>query len=337
MMFRALFRLSLLLIVILQAASCKHNAGIKIGLMFPYTTSSRMPIEEYYFKQKASELGCEVVVTDAKSDEQLQRKQAQELIEGGVKAIVIMAVNAYTAAEIVRDAHNAGVKVIAYDRLIHNCDLDFYISHNNYNVGKYMAEYVLKLKPEGKYVLLCGDKSDRNAIFVKNGQVDVIKQNVQSGKIKILYDVFVEDWSAENAHYLMKKFLKLSSNEVPDVILSSYDGLAYGAVKALEECGDDPTKVIMTGQDAELQAIKNIISGKQTITIFKPLKILAEKAVEVSVDLVNGKKSIITTTVFNNRKNVESLLFDPVVVDKSNIKETVIKEGLYKESDVFGK
>jgi D-xylose transport system substrate-binding protein len=336
-MYKSLFRLLLLYIVILLSASCKHNAGIKIGLMFPYTTSARMPIEENYFKQKASELGCEVVVTDAKNDEQLQRKQALELIDGGVKVIVIMAVNAYTAAEIVRDAHNAGVIVIAYDRLIHNCDLDFYISHNNYNVGKYMADYVLNLKPEGKYVLLCGDKSDRNAIFVKSGQIDAINKNLQSGKIKIIYDVFVEDWSAENAYFLMKQFLKLSSNEVPDVILASYDGLAYGAAKALEECGDDPTKVIMTGQDAELQAIKNILSGKQTITIFKPLKILAEKAVEVSVDLVNSKKPILTTSIFNNRKNVESLLFDPVVVDKSNIKETVIKEGLYKESDVFGK
>jgi D-xylose transport system substrate-binding protein len=336
-MFKTYSKLLLLFIVILQASSCKHNSGIKIGLMFPYTTSARMATEEYYFRQKATELGCEVVVTDAKSDDQLQRKQAQELIESGVKAIVIMAVNAYTAAEIVRYAHNAGVKVISYDRLIHNCDLDFYVSHNNYNVGKYMADYVLKLKPEGKYALLCGDKSDRNAIFVKNGQLDAIKQNVQSGKIKIVYDVFVEDWSGENAYFLMKKFLKLSSNDVPDVILASYDGLAYGAVQALEECDDDPTKVIMTGQDAELQAIKNILSGKQTITIFKPLKILAEKAVEVSVDLVNGKKPVITTTVFNNRKNVESFLFDPIVVDKSNIKETVIKEGLYKESDIFGK
>jgi D-xylose transport system substrate-binding protein len=336
-MFKSLYKLLPLLPIIFLLGSCKQNAKIKIGLMFPYTTASRMAIEEQYFRQKAAELGCEVVVTDAKNDEQLQRKQSQKLIEDGVNAIVIMAINAYTAAEIVRDAHNSGVKVIAYDRIIYNCDLDFYISHNNYNVGKFMADYVLKLKPEGKYVFLCGDKSDRNAIFVKSGQVDAIKQNLQSGKIKILYDVFVEDWSDENAYFLMRKFLRLSSNEIPDVILASNDGLAYGAVKALEECDDDPSKVLITGQDAELYAIKNILSGKQTITIFKPFKILAEKAVEVSVDLIKGRKLSITTTIFNNRKNVESLLFDPVVVDKSNIKETVIKEGLYKESDIFGK
>jgi len=148
-----------------------------------------------------------------------------------------MAVNSNTAAEIVRDAHNAGVKVIAYDRIINNCDLDFYISHNNYNVGKYMADYALHLKPEGNYLMLGGDKSDRNAIFVKTGQLDAIKNNMQSGKIKIVYDVYIEEWSKENAYFEMKKYLKLSSYNIPDVILSSYDGLSYGSNRAFEELG----------------------------------------------------------------------------------------------------
>jgi D-xylose transport system substrate-binding protein len=305
--------------------------------MFPYTTSARMSIEIQFFKAKAAELNCEVIVTDAKNDDKLQRTQAQELIKDGIDALVIMAVNSNTAAEIVRDAHNAGVKVIAYDRIINNCDLDFYISHNNYNVGKYMAEYALRFKPEGNYLLLGGDKSDRNAVFVKNGQLDAIRNNVQSGKIKIVYDVFIEEWSMENACFEIKKYLKLSGNSVPDVILSSYDGLTYGSNKAFDELGLDYSKVIITGQDAEPQALRDIIAGKQTMTIFKPLKILAENAVEVAVKLVKNQKIENVTKINNNRMDVPSMLFDPIAVDKSNIKETVVKEGLVKESDLYNK
>jgi len=331
--FRWIFYLILLAVLL----SCKKNAEYKIGLMFPYTTATRIPLETKYFKEKAAGLNCEVLVTDAQSDDKLQKNQATGLIKSGVNIIVIMAVNAYTAAEIVRDAHNAGVKVIAYDRMINNCDLDFYISHNNYNVGKYMAEYAMKYKPQGKYLLLGGDKSDRNAISVKNGQMDAIRPFVQSGKIKIVYDVFVEDWSKENAYAEMKKYLKLSGNDVPDVILSSYDGLSYGVNMAYDELGIDASKTLITGQDAEPQAIKNIVSGRQTITVFKPLKVLAENAVDVAIKLIKNQKIDYSVKINNNRIDVPTILFDPIVVDKSNIKETVVKEGMMKESEIYGK
>lgn len=301
--------------------------------MFPYTTSSRMAYEEKFFKAKAAELNCEAIITDAKSDNILQTKQAKELLDQGVDVLVLMAVNTYTAAEIVREAHNVGAKVIGYDRLINNCDLDFYISHNNYNVGKYMGDYVLRIKPEGKYLIIGGDKSDRNAIFVKNGQLDAIRPNIQSGKIKILLDVFIEDWSGENAYRTMKEYLSLSSNEIPDVILTSYDGLGYGCRQAMNEA-KITKEVIITGQDAEPQAIKNILAGTQTMTIYKPLKDMAENAVLIAIKLAKGEKVDTTTSIFNNRINVPSYLFDPIAVDKNNIKETVIKDGYIKASDV---
>jgi D-xylose transport system substrate-binding protein len=334
---RKKFNWTLYLMLITVLISCKKGAEFKIGLMFPYTTSSRMAIETKYFKEKATALNCEVIVADAKNDDKLQKDQANELIKNGVNVLVIMAVNAYTAAEIVRDAHNAGVKVIAYDRMINNCDLDFYISHNNYNVGKYMAEYALKHKPQGKYLILGGDKSDRNAISVKNGQLDAIRPSVQAGKIKIVYDVYVEDWSKENACAEIKKYIKLSGNDVPDVILSSYDGLSNGVNMAYDELGIDASNTLITGQDAEPLALKNIIAGRQTMTIFKPLKILAENAFDIAIKLLKKQKIDYSIKISNNRIDVPTILFDPVVVDKSNIKETVIKEGLVKESDIFNK
>jgi len=330
------FRLFILLVATILLSTCINSkkTNIKIGLMWPYTTSARMTVETDEFNKKAKELGCEILVTDAKNDEKLQRTQAEDLIKQGAEVLVIMAVNAYTAAEIIRFAHDNGVKVIAYDRLISNCDVDFYISHNNYNVGKYMAEYALKLKPQGNYFLLGGDKSDRNAIMVKNGQKDALKDALASRKVNIIYDVYVEDWSGENAFQIVDKYLKLNSLVYPDVILSSYDGLSYGATEALEANNIDPSQVLITGQDAEPKAIKNIVANKQTMTIFKPLKILADQAVEVAIQLSRGEKPQATSTMNNNRIEVPSILFDPIVVDKTNIIETVIKEGLMKESDL---
>ncbi|MCX7985742.1 MAG: substrate-binding domain-containing protein, partial [Bacteroidales bacterium] len=239
--------------LLLLLTACEKKAEMKIALMFPYTTSARMQFEEKYFKAKAAELNCEAIIADAKNDEVLQRQQAIELLNQGVKVLVVMAVNAYTAAEIVREAHNKGAYVIGYDRLIFNSDLDFYISHNNYNVGKLMAEYALKYKPNGKYLLLGGDKSDRNAIFVKTGQLDALRNAVNAGNVKIILDVYVDEWLPINAYHIMKEYLQLSSYDVPDVVLTSYDGLAYAARQAIDEAGITQ-EVIITGQDAEPQA-----------------------------------------------------------------------------------
>ena len=324
---------TVILFCILTLISCQKKSEHKIALMFPYTTGSRMAIEEQAFKAKASELNCEAVFTDAQSDEALQRKQAKELIDQGVDVIVVMAVNAYTAAEIVREAHAANVKVIGYDRLIHNSDLDFYISHNNYDVGKFMAEYALKVRPQGNYLILGGDKGDRNAIFVKTGQLDALQSAIKSGYVKIGFDVYVEDWSTDNAYINMCEYLKLNANNAPDVILTSYDGLAYGARKALDEAGITKD-IVITGQDAEPQALKNIMSGKQTMTIYKPLKELAEKAVETAIKLANGEKPDTTGSINNLRKDVPSYLIAPVVVDKNNMLETVVKDGIISAAEL---
>ncbi len=325
--------LILLYVFILFLSGCNKFGETKIALMFPYTTSARMQYEEKFFKAKAAELNCEAIITDAKSDESLQRKQAMELLDQGVKVLIVMPVNAYTAAEIVREAHKKGAYVIGYDRLIFNSDLDFYISHNNYNVGKYMAEYAIKLKPTGKYLLLGGDKGDRNAIFVKNGQLDVLKSAVQAGNIKIVLDVYVEDWSPINAYQITKEYLQLSANDVPDVILGSFDGLAYAARQALDEAGIKKD-VIITGQDAEPQALKFILQGKQSLTIYKPLKPLAENAVIIALKLLKGEKTDTTTSIFNNRKMVPALLFEPIPVDKNNIRETVVKDGMISAAEL---
>jgi D-xylose transport system substrate-binding protein len=267
----------------------------------------------------------------------LQIRQADEMIAQGAKVLVINPVNFNTAAEIIRKAHKNNVKVIAYDRIIRNCNLDFYLSFNNEKVGNMMANYVVSLKPEGKYMILSGDKSDQNAIWVKNGVVKVLDPFIKNGKIKVVYDVFVEAWSAENANHEVKQYINLTSGELPDVIISSSDGISAGVVDALVEY-DVAGTVLVTGQNADLKACQNIVNGAQIMTVYKPFKKLAYKAAELAIKMANGEIiSENTTTTFNGVKDVTTLLFEPILIDKSNLRATVIADGFLTESDVFKK
>jgi len=197
-----------------------------------------------------------------------------------------------------------------------------------------MATFATKIKPEGKYMLLCGDKGDQNAIWVKEGQQKVIMPLVNSGKIKIVYDSYVEDWSGDNAANEFKKYMDLT-NDAPDVILSAYDGMSTGVIKMINEIALG-TYPVVTGQNAELEACKNIIKGKQSMTIYKSLKIEAEKAAEIAMKCAKNEAIDIQKTVSNGTINVPSILIDPVSIDAANMKSTIIADGFLKEQDVYG-
>jgi D-xylose transport system substrate-binding protein len=325
--------LALVIASLFSLMSCQQTNKVKIGFMLPTYDVARYAKDRDYFTAKVKELGGEVLVANAENDDKKQLDQAQALIQQGVNVIVIIAINQNTAAAIVREAHNNGVKVIAYERMIQNCDLDCYITFDNKLVGKTMAEYALKLMPEGNFVLLGGDKTDKNAILLKEGQNEAMASYVKSGKVKVIYDVFIEDWSTENAKFAMQEVLRLNIDK-PNVIISSNDGMAEGAINALTECGLAGS-VVVTGQDAELSACKRILAGTQAMTVYKPLKKQGEMAAVVATKLAKGEQiSEVTNKVYNGRSDVPSILLAPIAVDKSNMQSTVIADGFYKESEL---
>jgi D-xylose ABC transporter substrate-binding protein len=314
------------------AISCTEEKP-KIGFLFPNLVQKRYLSEKDLFAQKVNELGGTAITMSAENDDMMQIKQASELIDQGVKVLVVNSVNANTAAAIVRIAHEKNVPVIAYDRLIRNCDLDYFLSFDNEKVGQLMAEYVIKLKPTGKYILLGGDKRDQNAIWVKKGQLKTLEPLIKSNAISIVYDTYIEDWSGENAKVEIRKYLDLSS-EKPDVILSSYDGMSTSVIDLLIEYRLNKL-IDVTGQDAEVDACRNIVKENQVMTVYKSLKNLANKAAELSMKIA-GKEKIEEEFVQINNGKIEmpSILLNPVVVDKNNLKSTIIADGFLTEAEI---
>jgi D-xylose transport system substrate-binding protein len=314
--------------------SCSEQGDkVKIGYLIPNSKMGRYLKETAYITEKANELGAEVIMLCAEYDDKLQIDQANELIEKGAKVLVVNCVNLNTAAAIVRNAHEKGVKVIAYDRIIKNCDLDYYLSFDNVKVGRLMAEYVVKLKPEGDYFLMCGDRTDQNALLVKEGQMEVIRPLIDSKKIRIVYDVNIEDWSDQNAEHEFSRYLNLSG-EVPAVVLASCDAMAIGTIRVLEK-NKLAGQVLITGQDAELEACHFILKGYQTMTVYKSLKAMSYTAAELAVKLARNQAiDHPLSAVSNGFKDVPSILLDPVAVDKNNLSTTVVADGMHKAEDL---
>lgn len=322
------------MILLLLLHSCNSNKKVKIGFLLPNLTDSRYPKDRDFFVEKITEAGGVVEVGDAHNDPNQQEDQARNMIKDGVKVIVIAAVNQNLAASIVRMSHDKGVKVIAYERLIQNCDLDYFVTFDHYLVGKQQASYAVQRKPEGNYVLLGGDKGDKNAELIKKGQMDIIAPLVKSGKIKILFNVFVEDWSPESAHNDIQEVLNLSGEKV-DAVLTANDGMAGGIISTLEN-QQPGYPVIITGLDADIEACRRIKEGKQSMTVYKPFKNEAQIAADLAMELAKGEKINSTNqTTWNGMVNVETNLLQSVIVDNSNIMSSIVKDGYYNKKELF--
>lgn len=305
-----------------------------IGLSMDTLKEERWQRDRDLFKAKAEALGAQVLVQAANGDDALQNSQAENLLTQGVKVLVVVPHNAKTTATIVESAHKVGVPVISYDRLILDADVDYYISFDNVKVGEMQAEYLVKRKPTGNYVLIGGAPTDNNARLFRDGQMNILKPLVDKGDIKIVADQWAKDWQPSEGLKIMENALTKNDNKV-DAVVASNDGLAGAAIQALAE-QKLAGQVVVSGQDAELAGAQRIAAGTQSMTVYKPIKLLADKAAELAVKL--AKKEAIaeaTQKVNNGKKDVPSVLLAPVSVDKENLDSTLIADGFHKKEDVY--
>src|SRR5215471_19135557 len=328
----------LLASALITFASCKsqkveRNGPLRIGFSLDSLLLERWQRDRDFFVERAKELGAEVLVQSADGSDALQVRQAENLLTQGVDVLVVVPHNGEVAASIVDSAKRQHVPVLAYDRLIRSSDLDFYLSFDNVKVGQLQAQYLLDRAPKGNYILIGGSPTDNNAQLLREGQMKVLKPAIDRGDIKIVADQWAKDWLPSEALRHTENALTQAQNNVAAVVASN-DSTAGGAIQALEE-QKLAGKVLVTGQDADVAACQRIVGGTQAMTVYKPIRPLASRAAEIAVALARHAAVESNAKVNNGSKEVPSLLLTPIVVDKSNIAQTAIKDGFVKLEDVY--
>lgn len=318
-----------------QAATLKGRSVI--GLSMDTLKEERWIGDRDMFSARVKELGAEVIVHDANGDDVRQIKDVESLLTRGVNALVIVPHDGAACARAVELAHQRGVPVLAYDRLITGADLDLYITFDNVAVGqlqgKYLADQLTKTPGKKRVVRIYGSKTDNNAFLFKAGQDAALAPFIADGRIEVVHEDWTQDWKPENAKRIMNAAITKAGREI-DGVLASNDGTAGGAIQALLEEGL-AGKVLVTGQDADLAACQRIASGTQTMTVYKPLKRLATQAADLAVRLARGQPIVARAEIDNQKGKVPSVLLNVELVHKDNLRETVIADGFHPEKSVF--
>ena len=294
---------------------------IILGFISESMTVERWQRDRDIFVAKAEELGAQVIVKNAYEDSERQIELGKEMIDQGVDVLAIVAYDKDSLKDFVQYAHNNNVKVIAYDRLINNANADLYISFDSYRVGELMGEAAVAAVPEGNYVILNGAEQDNNSFLLNDGYMDVIQPYVDSGQVHIVGEMWVEDWRDELAYNYINEII--DSGTPIDAIIAGDDRLAEGAINALSE-NRLAGEVFVSGQDAELAACQRIVQGIQSMTVYKPISMLAEGAAELAVQMAGGGSVGESGIISDGTYDIACIVYEPVMVTKDNINEMII-------------
>jgi len=311
---------------------CKPKSP-KIGILLHSYENERWIKDKNYLVEELTRKGAKVMLEVAENDQDKQIEQARLLIQNGVQILIVVPINQDVAAKIVELAHESGVKVIAYDRLINGCKLDYYVSANSTDIGYLQASYLISLKPKGKYALICGSKFDNNSMRLFLGQMHVLQPYMEKGDIQLVYSEFTKNWTSAEGSLHANRILDQNPDTI-DAIICGNDAMADGVLSVLKDRRLEG-KVMVAGQDAELDNVKAIINGTQTCTILKPLREMAEATAELAVSLALEKPWNMKFTLESNGKSlVKSILIKSIVVNKNNIGSTIIASGYHSAAEL---
>ena len=324
--------LSILLLSVI-IFSCKPKDQIKIGISLG-PLHERWEKDRDYLVENLESKGVKVIIKEANNDEAVQKEQFLDLVKSKVDVIIMVAINSTSAGALVQVAKKNGVKVIAYDRMIKNCDLDYYVSFDNVKVGEMQADYLTRITSKGNYAILGGDPNDYNSTFLRFGQMSILQPLITRKDINVVLDENVKNWDPDVAYTIINNYLNESTDL--DAIIASNDMIAKGVCKALTEhelCGT----ILVSGQDAETDACKRIMQGKQTMTVYKYIESLANATTNIAISLAeNGSIPYSQTTINNGKIMVPSIqLPNMIQVTKENMRMTVIADGYLDEKVVF--
>jgi D-xylose transport system substrate-binding protein len=315
--------------------------GGSIAYLLPESQTARYESQDRpHFESKVKQLcsGCDIQYSNANQDAAKQQQQAEAALTKGAKVLVLDPVDAGSAGAIVTKAKQQKVPVVSYDRLITNADIDYYVSFDNVRVGKLQGQsLVKKLNQEGKgsgaIFMINGDPADNNAKLFKQGA----KSALTSSHVRISKEYDTPGWLGNKAQNEADQAITSLGKTGFVGVYGANDDMAEGAIAAMKGAGIDPKTRPTTGQDAALAGIQRILIGEQFMTVYKAVKPEAEKAAEIAAALAQGKSvagGLVNAKTDNGKKKVPSVILTPVATTKDNIKDTVIKDGFWKASQV---
>lgn len=313
----------------------KKTGPLTIGLLLPEDQTARYEAMDHPLIEKEIKAGCadcKIVYANAKSDTSVQQQQVDSMITKKVDVIILDSVDSKAISSSVKKADEAGIPVVAYDRLAEG-PVSAYTSFDNETVGKVQGEALLKAlgskAKSGKVVMLNGWEADPNAALFKKGALSVLE-----GKVDIAKKYDIDRWLADEANKAMTGAINSLGKDKIIGVYSANDTMAGGAIAALKQGGVDPLPPV-TGQDAELAGVQRVLAGTQYMSVYKPYGQEAAAAAKMALALGRGEKVPAEATADSpTEKGIPATLIPPVSMTKDNIKDTVVKDGLYKVSAI---
>lgn len=330
---KGIFCILLLVIPMLTACSSMQKE-VKIGVSFGAGPAVRWDSEKVYMEEMAEELGVEIEVrVNRNEEEKSQRQDCTEMIDSGIDVLILMPRDAGNAGEIIAYAKSKKVPVISYARMVIGEQVDLFVGYDSNLIGQKMGQYLTEAVYEGDYILLRGDENDNNAVVQHKGSMKYIDS--VKGSIQIILDAAVPGWSPEEAEKMVLEAVAANGNQI-DAILAPNDMIAGGCAEALRKLGVTQ-HVVITGVDAELDAVRRIAEGTQDSTIYLDLRELARIAVEEAVHIARGEK-LNANTEMDNRSDrpVKARLITGQLVIRENLDKVLIDSGYYTREQVYG-
>lgn len=295
-------------------------------------------VERWFTDEEAltaelSHLGADLIVQNANNRQELQNQQIEDLIAKGIDTLIIIPVSSTGCRQAVAKAKSAGIRVIAYERLVMDTDIDLYISFDNQEVGRHMGEGLQDALPDGGQILLInGDEQDRNSALYREGYLSVLQPGIDAGRYRVIGENWSAGWTKEDAY--RDVLAMLDTGTQIDGIIAENDSLAEMAVQALAEKGLLADTAVV-GQDGDLAACQRIVSGMQTATVCKPYTLMAQKAALAAYRMSLGKAFSSNGSIDNGYRDIPCFLFSSQLVNSLNIESVVINGGIYGREEVY--
>ena len=308
------------------------SASLSIGFSIDTLAIERWRRDCDVFMNTAKDLGALVIVQNSGNSVETQRQQIEYLIKRGVKAIVVVPKDADSLSESVRMAKSKNIPVISYDRLLRNAPIDLYTTIDSQAVGSLMARELLRKKPRGSFFCIYGPKEDFNMTLIQRG----VEGALEGSRARVDYIYWTDGWNYDLSYLRMAELLR--EGKIPDAVVAGNDAVADSIIRAIGEFA--PSKnIAVGGQDADIAGCQNVVSGKQAVTIYKPITELAKKTARIAVAMAQGKsvKEIegVNGSIDNGSGEIPVIWLHPIAVTAENMEEIVVQSGFHTKQEVF--